>query len=89
MLAINPYKRGIEHRSGPFDEIVDYLYNTIGIVGRIRRIMTFKVNQPNTNRSTIRYLFTCFQRENFNPCNGFIFKNFSIVLIVSIYLYMI
>ncbi|VDK89269.1 unnamed protein product [Litomosoides sigmodontis] len=70
MIAINPRKHGIEHRSGPFDEIVNYLYNAIGTVGRMRRIMTFTVRQPHSNRSITRYLFTCFQRENHEPCNG-------------------
>lgn len=74
MIAIDPYKYGVEHRSGPFDELISYLYNVSGSVIMIRRIMTFTVSLPGDDRTITRYLFTCFQRENYNPCNGFISK---------------
>ncbi|CAG9538562.1 unnamed protein product [Cercopithifilaria johnstoni] len=70
MIAIDPYKNGIEHRSGPFDELISYLYNMSGNVEKIRRVMTFTVNVPDSNRMRVHYLFTCFQRENYEPCNG-------------------
>uniref|UniRef100_A0A0R3RJS1 Uncharacterized protein n=1 Tax=Elaeophora elaphi TaxID=1147741 RepID=A0A0R3RJS1_9BILA len=70
MIAVDPSKYGVEHRSGPFDELVNYLYNVSKSNKIIRRIMTFTVRQPGTSRSIVRYLFTCFQRENSEPCNG-------------------
>ncbi|VDN82103.1 unnamed protein product [Brugia pahangi] len=70
MIAIDSYKHGIEHRSGPFDEIISYLYNVSKSVNIMRRIMTFTVLVPGTNYTTTRYLYTCYQRENYYPCNG-------------------
>ncbi|EFO13991.1 hypothetical protein LOAG_14535 [Loa loa] len=70
MIAIDRYKHGVEHRSGAFDELISYLYSVNGSVKMISRIMTFTVAQPGANGTTTRYLFTCFQRENYKPCNG-------------------
>ncbi|KAL3995300.1 hypothetical protein ACH3XW_25260 [Acanthocheilonema viteae] len=70
MVAIDPHKYGVEHRSGPFDELINYLYNVSGSVKMMRRMMTFTVYPRGTNHALTRYLFTCFQRENYKPCNG-------------------
>lgn len=73
MIAIDECKHGVEHRSGPFDELVNYFYNLSVGVEMMRRVMTFTVLHAN-HTTTTRHLFTCYQRENYNPCNGFIFE---------------
>ncbi|VDM94429.1 unnamed protein product, partial [Onchocerca ochengi] len=70
MIAIDPRKNGVEHRSGPFDEFRNYLNNINGSVKRIRRIMTFGLLVRHANYTIIRHIFVCFQRENHDPCNG-------------------
>lgn len=80
MIAIDPLKHGVEHRSGPFDELINYLYNISGNLKRVRRIMGFKVPRPNSNRARIHYLFICYQYENRSPCNGFLISLTFIVI---------
>uniref|UniRef100_A0A915PDX8 Uncharacterized protein n=1 Tax=Setaria digitata TaxID=48799 RepID=A0A915PDX8_9BILA len=71
MITINEYKHGIEHRSGSYDEVVDYVYAASEYVRIARRLMTFAIPVPNGNRNMTRYLFICYQRVNYEACNGF------------------
>ncbi|KAM3718875.1 Methylenetetrahydrofolate--tRNA-(uracil-5-)-methyltransferase TrmFO [Dirofilaria immitis] len=70
MIEISLYKHGVEHRSGPFDEFINYLHNANVNVKRMRRRMIFKLFVLDTNYTITRYVFICFQRENYSPCNG-------------------
>ena len=70
MITINEYKQGIEHRRGSDDEFVDYVYAASEYVRIVRRLMTFAIPTPNGNRNLTCYLFICYQRLNYEACNG-------------------